>query len=293
MKVMKEPKQIFKSPKHWNHKPLLSNEEQLQSLIFDDSEDGIVILGCGTSTGSPVIGCRCKTCTSKNKKNRRLRASVIMESRGKRFLIDTSPDLRQQSLSQNIFWIDGILMTHPHADHFHGLDDVRSFNFLQGKSLPLFGNQWTLRELKERFGYIFAHTQEGGGKPHLDVYEVDETSFFWEGIKIQPLPVPHGDLSVLGYRINDMAYLTDCSDIPESTLKLMTDLKILVLDCLRFTPHPTHLNVDQALKFAKKIGAEQTYLTHMGHDIEYDSFKKSLPKSIYPCFDGQKIKVSV
>jgi phosphoribosyl 1,2-cyclic phosphate phosphodiesterase len=212
-----------------------------------------------------------------------------MRSAGKTFLIDTSPDLRQQAMSNKIFWLDAVLYTHPHADHMHGVDELRTFNFLMGRPIPIYGNDWSLSELKEKFSYIFKYTQEGGGKPKLDLHQIKGVTNI-SGVQVTPLPLVHGTMPVLGFRINDMAYITDCSTIPDKTLRLMRDLDVLVLDCLRPNAHPTHLCIDEALELAHRIRARRTYFTHMGHEIEYERFAKSLPKGMYPAHDGLVIK---
>lgn len=249
------------------------------------------VLGCGTSVGVPALGCNCSTCQSKNPKNNRLRASIALQYGDTVFLIDTTPDLRQQSLRENLYWIDAVLYTHPHADHLHGIDDLRTFNFLKQGDIDCFGNKWTTDTILNRYEYIFKVSQEGGGKPKLNVHTVTK-SFFYRGLKIQPLEVIHGSMPVLGYRIGSFAYITDCSHIPEKTIRKMQNLDVLILDCLRYTPHSTHLTVEQALAYAARIKAKTTYLTHMGHELDYVRFKKTLPKHVYPAYDGLKITLT-
>ncbi|MGE4232392.1 MAG: MBL fold metallo-hydrolase [Bacteriovoracia bacterium] len=251
----------------------------------------VTILGCGTSSGVPLLACSCKTCKSKNKKNTRLRASISIQHKNKVFLIDTSPDLQLQARSNKLHWIDAVLFTHPHADHMHGVDDLRSFNFIMRKRIPCYGNRWSLDVLRNRFDYIFKFTQEGGGKPMLDLKLVRNQKPFLIGkVRVQPLEIIHGKLPVLGYRIQNVAYITDCSYIPESTMKHLRNLDVLVLDCLRPRKHSTHLNIEEALTWAKSINAKKTYFTHMGHEIEYSEFARSLPPNMYPAYDGLKIE---
>ncbi len=247
------------------------------------------ILGCGTSSGVPLLACNCTTCLSKDPKNKRTRASVVIQVGQTVFLVDTSPDLHNQARANKMYWVDSVLFTHPHADHIHGVDDLRSFNVLMAKSISCYGNAWSINTLKYRFDYIFKITQIGGGKPALNTQIIKDKPFKVHGIKIIPLPVIHGKVDVLGYRINDVAYITDCSYIPETTLRRLKKLDILILDCLRPKKHETHLNVEMALDLAKKIGAKKTYFTHMGHEIEYKSFLRQLPKNIYPAYDGLKV----
>lgn len=247
------------------------------------------ILGCGTSTGTPVLCCDCRACRSRDPKNKRTRASVAFQVGNKVLLVDTSPDLRLQAMREKVFWIDAVLFTHPHADHVHGIDELRSFNFLMRKSIPCFGNTWTIKAIRRKFDYIFKTTQEGGGKPVLDLHRIDEPMKI-AGVQVVPLEVIHGSLKVLGYRINNIAYITDCSYIPAKTLDKLNDLDVLVLDCLRETPHPTHFNVEGSLAIAKRIGARRTILTHLAHDIEYGRLTKMLPKNVFVAYDGLTVR---
>lgn len=254
----------------------------------------ITILGCGTSTGVPLIHCPCKVCRSKNPKNKRLRASLWIQVGKKSILIDVSPDFRQQALRAKIPRIDAIIVTHPHADHVGGIDEIRSYNFIQKESIPMFGHDWTIRELPGRFPYIFKKTKiEGGGVSKIDLNEfnLNATSFEAAGIKIIPVPLEHGSELVAGIRIGNFAYLTDCNSIPESSMKKLEGLDILILDCLRVTEHDTHLHFQSSMRYSRKIGAKKTIFTHMGHDFDFDLFSKQLPKGYFPAYDGMKIKV--
>ncbi len=249
----------------------------------------LTILGCGASSGVPLLACKCPVCTSKNKKNKRLRASVSIQAGKRTFLIDTSPDFRQQAHQNGLHWIDAVLFTHPHADHIHGLDDLRGFNFLMAKSIDCYGNSWTIGTLHSRFDYIFKKTQVGGGKPQLNLHIIDKPLKI-QGVRVIPLELIHGRMPVLGYRINNVAYVTDLTYLPDSTFRQLRGLDVLVLDCLRPEPHPTHLHVDSALRLATRIGAKRTFFTHMGHELEYQKFSRSLPKNMFPAFDGLVIK---
>ena len=253
------------------------------------AKDRITILGCGTSTGTPIVGCPCATCTSTDPRNRRGRASVCIQASGRTFLIDTSPDLRQQALSTGLLWVDAILYTHPHSDHLHGINDIRTFNFIMGRRIDAYGNDWTLKEIQQSFRYIFAKTQEGGGKPAMALHLIERPRTI-AGVKVTPIHLVHGGLPVLGYRINDIAYITDCSYVRRDSFRSLKNLEILVLDCLRPGKHPTHLNVDEALALAAQIGAKRTYFTHMGHEIEYESFARTLPANMFPAYDGLVIE---
>jgi len=249
----------------------------------------LTVLGCGTSTGVPLIHCKCTVCRSKNQKNKRLRASAWVQVRGKSFLIDTATDLRQQAMRAKIPRIDAVLYTHPHADHIHGIDELRSFNFIQKSEIPVYGNAWTCDELKTKFPYIFdPGPVEGGGIPLLSLHLIQAHDPFIEvlGEKIVPLPLSHGSKECVGYRIDSVAYVTDCNYIPPLSMERMQGLSVLVLDCLRLEPHGTHFNLDQALDTVSRLKPKKTYLTHLGHEFDYTKQRKKLPKGVSFAYDG-------
>lgn len=253
----------------------------------------LTILGCGTSTGVPLIGCSCKVCRSKNPKNRRLRASAWLQFQGKSILIDTSTDLRQQALREKITRVDAVLYTHPHADHIHGIDELRSYNFLQRSNIPVFGNEWTCKELQHKFGYIFQPGPvEGGGIPQLSLNQFDTQTQTLNiaGVSVIPIPLHHGSKESVGYRVGSIAYVTDCSYIPSLSIERLKGLSVLVLDCLRLQKHGTHFNFDQALEIVNQLRPRRTYLTHMGHDFEYAGWSKKLPRGVHLAYDGLKIR---
>lgn len=268
----------YTPPGHWPDIPSVSPPKPVKGTK-------LTILGCGTSAGVPLLACICSVCRSSDKRNRRTRASVVIQAGSKVFLIDTSPDLRKQALNSKLFWVDAVLYTHPHADHIHGVDDLRTYNYLMARPLPCYGNDWSIDVLKTRFDYIFKATQIGGGKPMLELHVIKKPTQI-AGVRVTPLELVHGRMPVLGYRINDIAYITDCSYIPDRTFRYLKDLNVLVLDCLRPSAHSTHLNVESALELASKIGARRTYFTHMGHELEYKKFARSLPRNMFPAYDG-------
>jgi len=207
---------------------------------------------------------------------------------GHNVLIDSSTDLRQQSLREDIRRIDAVLYTHCHADHVHGIDDLRGFNLRSCKAIPIYGQERTLKRISLLFDYIFNDEMRHGYVPILDPCPVDG-SFDLFGLTFEPIPLLHGDLEVLGYRCGPVAYLTDCSAIPDSSMPLLQDLQLLIIDGLRFKPHPTHFNIPQATDVAKQIGAKRTLLTHLSHDVEHGQHGQELPEGIEFAYDGQRI----
>lgn len=247
------------------------------------------MLGVGSSAGTPVIGCQCQTCRSNNPKNKRLRCSAaIMTDQGDVILIDTGPDLRAQALRAELTRADAVLYTHTHADHLHGIDDLRAFCQIQKKQIPLYGKSDAMQHIQDKFGYAIRPVGDFWDLPVLSLNPITGP-FELFGLTITPIPVKHGYSDILGYRIGNMAYLTDVSDIPASSMSLLKNLDILMLDCLRYTPHYTHINVEQSLAFAGQINALDTYLIHMTHDIDYDKLSTELPDHIHVAFDGLKL----
>ena len=252
----------------------------------------LTILGCGSSAGTPVVGCLCKTCLSKNPKNNRTRcSSLITLDDGKNILIDTSPDLRQQSLRESIRSIDAVLFTHIHADHCHGIDDLRAFCQINKKQIPIYGNAEVIEQLNLKFNYAMAEPNGFWEKPVLKTYIIDSLIEIFN-TQITPVPVFHGKSLINGYRIGKLAYITDVSEIPNKSFELLSGLDVLLLDCLKHEPHYTHFGFDQSLEMAKKINARETYLIHMTHSLEYEDLKNKLPKSIYAGYDGLELTVN-
>jgi phosphoribosyl 1,2-cyclic phosphate phosphodiesterase len=250
----------------------------------------ITILGCGTSSGVPLIGCPCEVCRSTNPKNKRTRSSVLLSNNGKNILIDTSTDLRYQSLKNRVNHIDAVLYTHSHADHIHGIDDMRAFNFASGALIPCYGNKNTVNTIKNIFQYLFHKNPNGSAVPLLE-FRVVDSPFNLHGITIIPVPVLHGSIPILGYRIGNMAYITDCSHIPEQSEKMLKNLDLLILDSLRHKPHPTHFNIEKAIEVSKGLHPQRTVFTHLTHDLDYEKTNRELPLGMELAYDGMMIEV--
>ena len=249
----------------------------------------LTFLGTGTSVGVPVISCNCPVCKSANPKNKRLRPSVLLQMQGKNILIDTSTDLRQQALRFSIDVINAILFTHSHADHIFGLDEMRIYNFFQAEEIPCFGNEDTIRRLKNIFSYLFSQSEYWGQRPSISMNVVKE-KFLLFGKEIMPVEVMHGKQKILGYRVDNLAYITDCSAILADSLSLLKSLKVLILNALRHKPHPTHFSLSQALEIIEAIKPQRAFLTHLSHTFDYEETKKMLPENVELAYDGLVIE---
>ncbi|NMA61674.1 MAG: MBL fold metallo-hydrolase [Firmicutes bacterium] len=250
----------------------------------------ITFLGTGTSHGIPVLTCDCVVCVSLNPKNKRTRSSLWVQQGKTSILIDTATEFRIQALEAKISKVDGVLYTHCHADHVFGFDDLRVFSTLTNTSIPIYGNEPTMEEFQEVFAYVFRETQEGGGKPQVEPIIVQEPFQIGE-IQVQPIPVFHGSLPILGYRLGGLAYVTDCSYIPPASLGLLKNLEILVLGVVRHEPHSTHMHVGQALELVEKLRPKRTYFTHISHLLEHDDTNASLPANVSLAYDGLKVSL--
>lgn len=209
---------------------------------------------------------------------------------GQTILIDTGPDLRHQALREGICRVDAVLYTHTHADHLHGIDDLRAFCQIQRQQIPLYGSDETLRHIESKFTYVLREPSNFWDLPVLATRRLTEPTKLFGNI-ITPIPVKHGHSDIYGYRIGDIAYITDVSLIPDSSLELLEELDVLLLDCLRFKPHPTHINLDKSLEYASRIGAKQTYLIHMTHEIEYTTVSQRLPSNVRLAYDGLRVSI--
>lgn len=250
----------------------------------------IRILGCATSTGVPIVGCNCHVCMSDNPRNKRTRSSAFIETHNTNILIDSSTDLRFQALSNNITHIDAVLYTHSHADHTHGIDDLRTFNFINKTSIDCFGNEMTVDNIRTNFRYIFQNLPVFGGKPKLN-FSVVDNNFSINGQEIVPVEIEHASWNIFGYRIGNFAYLTDCSGIPDASMGKLEGLELLVLGALRYRPHKAHFTVEEAVEQIERISPKHAILTHMGHELEYEELNSSLPDYIQPGYDGLEFNI--
>lgn len=259
---------------------------------MSSSEMIVTVLGSGTSSGVPVIGCDCRVCSSKNPKNRRLRSSCWFQVNGKSILIDTGPDLREQALQNKIHRVDAILYTHIHADHIHGIDEMRLYNAYQKQAIPAYGEEETIKHIEKHFSYIFNPSSVYPSLvPRLIAKPVSRI-FDCEGIKVSMIPCHHGEKYMsYNYRIGHVAWLTDISDIPDESMDLLQDLDVLFIDGLRYEPHPTHLHLEKALDYIEKIKAKKNYLIHLSHDYDHDEMNATLPSSVELAYDGLQIKI--
>lgn len=251
----------------------------------------ITFLGTGTSQGVPVIGSNHPVSLSKDKKDRRLRTSVLISWENTNLVIDCGPDFRQQMLTNKVNHLEAILFTHEHADHTAGIDDIRPFVYQQG-DMPIYALPRVISELKKRFEYIFRTENRYLGAPSVIVNEVEWESFDLFGKKVIPIQVMHGELPILGYRIEDMAYITDAKTIPESEFVKLKNLDVLVLNCLREQVHPTHLNLEEALDIVEKVKPRRTFFTHISQTFGFhEEVSKRLPSNVFLAHDNLVIDI--
>ena len=253
--------------------------------------NNLIFLGTGTSQGVPVIGCDCVVCKSKNRQDSRLRSSVIIQLGRKNILIDSGPDLRTQMLRENIKHIDAIFFTHEHRDHVAGIDDLRSFYFLKKEPIIMYMSKRVENAIKKSYYYLFS-SKSYFGKPSFNIISIDklqEITLFKH--KIIPIQAMHYKLPVLGFRISNIAYLTDVNYIDNKEIKKLQDLKVLIVNCLQKEPHISHFNLTQVLELINFVKPKIAYLTHISHNLGlHKEVEKELPKNVFLAFDQFKIK---
>ena len=259
--------------------------------MMETNQLSLTFLGTGTSQGIPIIGCQCEVCSSTDSKDKRLRVSVLFTYEKQHLLIDIGPDFRQQMLANNFTNVDQVLLTHEHNDHTSGLDDIRPINFAQNTAMKVFGLRRVLQALAKRFDYVFE--SDYPGKPIISLQEISPSvPLYWKNIEILPVEVLHGSLPILGYKVGDIAYLTDVKTIAEDSIQLLKGVKILIINALRHEEHHSHLTLAQALDLINMIAPAKAYLTHISHDLgKHEDIQSILPSNVYLAFDGLTITV--
>lgn len=256
----------------------------------------LTFLGTGTSFGVPQVGCHCAVCRSDDARDRRTRSAALVETDGgTRLLIDTPPELRLQLVAAGVDHLDAVLFTHDHADHTHGLDDLRTVSMRRRGALPVYGSAETLASVARKFAYVFDDTMRplpGTTKPEGRLHALEPGQPVTIGdASVTPIAVPHGRITVFGYRIGPLGYITDAKALPTSALALLQGVRVLVLNALFWTEHPTHLSIPEAILTARAVGAERTYLTHLTHDNPHTFLEAELPPGIVPAHDGLTVRI--
>lgn len=251
----------------------------------------VTFLGTGTSQGIPVIACNCEVCTSLDFRDNRLRTSIHIAIDNKSFIIDSGPDFRQQVLRERIKTLNALIFTHEHKDHTAGMDDVRSFNYVQQKHMPVYGRKSVLEQLKKEFAYAFSEIKYPG-IPLIDLHEIENKPFTIEGVNFTPIEVLHYKLPVYGYRIGDFSYITDVNKISDEEKEKIKGSKVIVLSALQKTEHVSHFTLDQAVELLQELKPEKAYLTHMSHRMGlHRDVEQELPDFIHLAYDGLKIEI--
>jgi phosphoribosyl 1,2-cyclic phosphate phosphodiesterase len=251
----------------------------------------ITVLGSGTSVGVPTVGCHCSVCSSQDPRDNRLRPSILISYEGRNVLIDTTPDFRFQALRARLERLDAVVFTHSHADHIMGLDDVRPYNFRQKSQIPIYASPDTMAAIRRSFPYIFDEVKKESHVPQLATHEIGETPFDLFGLEFLPIPVLHGSATIHGFRFGPAAYLTDHSEIPESSMECLRGLDVLFLDALRHKPHPTHSTVDRSLKTVGTLAPRRAFFTHISHDLAHERTEGLLPPNVRLAYDGLELMV--
>ncbi len=249
----------------------------------------ITFLGSGTSQGVPIIACECEVCTSADKRDKRLRSSILVETETTRFIIDSGPDFRQQLLREKVKRLDAVVFTHEHKDHIAGLDEVKAFNFINKMVMPVYATQRVQQALHREFAYIFSE-EKYPGIPEINVIDFDNDPFYVGDILLQPINVMHYRLPVKGFRINDFAYVTDANFIPEEEKEKLKNLNVLVLNALRREPHISHFTFEEAIELVRELKPRKAYLTHISHQLGlHKEVSKELPSNIELAVDGLQL----
>jgi phosphoribosyl 1,2-cyclic phosphate phosphodiesterase len=247
-------------------------------------------LGTGTSMGVPVVGCGCAVCTSADPRNRRTRTSALLRSGDRRFLIDAGPDFRSQALAAGITRLDAVLLTHSHFDHVAGLDDLRPLTF-DGGSMPIYGSPATLSDVRARFAYAFDESSKGSTRPSIELRPVADAFTLPDDLAVRALDIMHGTWTITGYRVGGLGYVTDASRIPPAAWAELGGLDVLVLNALRYEPHPTHFSIDEALAVIEQLRPRRAFLVHMTHGVDHSEAERRLPAHVRLAYDGLEVEV--
>lgn len=251
----------------------------------------VTVLGSGTSYGVPMIGCHCAVCRSTDPRNRRYRPSIHVRTAQASVIVDAPPELRLQLIENGIFRADAVLLTHTHADHLLGLDDLRRLNVLSGKEIPILGQASDLEAVRRVFDYAFQVSEDGLERPSFQLCETDGPICI-NDLPVEPLQVYHGELPVLAYRFGSFAYVTDVSHIPDRSMERLRGLDWLILDAVRYTPHPSHFHLEAALGVLADLKPCRAALTHLSHDYDHESVNRTLPSGVELAYDGMKLQLS-
>lgn len=250
----------------------------------------LTFLGTGTSMGVPMFACDCRVCKSTDPRDKRSRSSIMVSVDGRNILFDTTTDLYYQALNNDIRSVGAVVYTHSHADHVHGIDELRRFNHIQRAPIRCYGKRETIESIRGIFKYIFTRKEGQLDIPQLETEVIDGTINLF-GIDITPIDIDHGEQTIFGYRFLDCAYLTDCSGIPESSMGMLEGLDVLIIDALRYRPHKNHFSYDEALSVIEQLKPKRTYLTHLTHDYLYEDMQGKLPAGVELPYDGMKIEL--
>lgn len=253
----------------------------------------VTILGCGTSSGVPMIGCTCAVCRSSDPRNKRRRCSILIEALGQVILVDTGPDLRMQLLDADVRHIDALIYTHAHADHVHGIDDLRALNNVMHRSIPAYGEAAILGHIRSRFAYAFLESREALGywRPQLDPIVFDGP-FRIGPVEIVPFRQRHGRSDSWGLRVGGFAYSTDCDHLDEAAFAALEGVEAWVVDALRDSPHPSHAHLERTLGWIERLRPRRSWLTHMNHEVDYEGWAAKLPAGVAPAYDGLIVELA-
>ena len=249
----------------------------------------LLLTGTGTSMGVPMVGCTCDVCRSTDPKNHRTRTGVVIQTGQGNLLIDTSQELRLQLVRADVLDIEGVVYTHAHADHILGIDDLRIFGFKKKAAIPLYCEEAVEATVRQTFSYAFCDGATLHSKPRLEFRRISTTPFDACGVTITPIRLIHGKLPILGFRVNNVAFCTDVSEIPDESRKQLQDLDVLILGAIRDEPHPTHFNIEQALEAISDLRPRKAYLTHISHTLDHEATNRRLPDHVELTYDGLRV----